>query len=376
MRRDLICKTAVFVIALLILLTSVPSTTISGKSNMYIPEQTDDTVEISVNFPGLKGVKNYTIRITREKYEELCRVFNNTMKALQNAETEREACEIFNETILKLREIGIISPAIDIARLQKMVTGNYLRYMHQDRILKIMKKLNLTEKSDNVLCLVCGAASNTFKMGFSNRIYDMLVRMPSFLIALMLYMLAEISSESESPLLFSLSTLSYALSIPFFILFLIPLSGPVSLLGTICLGCDWGNVFVPFGHTRRYPSQGFLWTKGQKGTKIWNGKFYGNYSSWRMLSLYFPLLWLSMLMEMLSESVSSPSLEELFYVLSVLLLLYPAILYGPLLALFGDPYPGILGFTGIYISVPLDFPGHYGPSFFLGHAISVSIKEV
>ena len=342
---------------------------------MHTPEQTDDTVKISVNFPGLKGVKNYTIRITTERYEELCRVFNNTMKALQNAETEREACEIFNETILKLREIGIISPAIDIARLQKMVTGNYLRDIHQDRILKIMEKQNLTEKSDNVLCLVCGAASNTFKMDFSNRIYDMLVRMPSFLIALMLYMLAEISSESESPLLFSLSTLSYALSIPFFILFLIPLSGPVSLLGTICLGCDWGNVFVPFGHTRRYPSQGFLWTKGQKGVKTWDGKFYGNYS-WGVLISYFPLLWFSMLMDMLSESVSSAPLEELFYVLSVLLLLYPAILYYPPLALFGDPHPGIAGFTGIYISVSLDFPGHYGPSFFLGHAISVSIKEV
>jgi len=375
MRKGLICKTAVFAIALLILLTSVPSTTISGKSNMHTPEQFDDTVEISVNFPGLKGVKNYTIRITREKYEELCRVFNNTMKALQNAETEREACEIFNETILKLREIGIISPAIDIARLQKMVTGNYLRDIHQDRILKIMEKLNLTEKSDNVLCLVCGAASNTFKMDFSNRIYDMLVRMPSFLIALMLYMLAEISSESESPLLFSLSTLSYALSIPFFILFLIPLSGPVSLLGTICLGCDWGNVFVPFGHTRRYPSQGFLWTKGQKGVKTWDGKFYGNYS-WGVLISYFPLLWFSMLMDMLSESVSSAPLEELFYVLSMLLSLYPLILYAPPILVFGDPYPGIAGFSGIYISVPLDFPGHYGPSFFVGHAIGVSIKEV
>ena len=200
-------------------------------------------MKISVNFPGLKSVKNYTMRITREKYEELCRVFNNTMKALQNAETEREACEIFNETILKLREIGIISPVIDIARLQKMVTGSYLRDIHQDRILKIMEKLNLTEKSDNVLCLVCGAASNTFKMDFSNRIYDMLVRMPSFLIALMLYML-----------------------------------------------------------------------------------------------------------------------------------LYPAILYYPPLALFGDLHPGIVGFTGIYISVPLDFPGHYGPSFFLGHALGVAIK--
>ncbi len=374
MRKGLIYKTAVFVIALLILLTYTPSVTISGKSNTLASEQPDDTVKISVDFPGLKGVKNYTIRITTEKYEELCRVFNNTMKALQNAETEREACEIFNETILRLREIGIISPAIDITRLQKIVTGNYLRDTRWDRMLKIMEKLNLTEKSDNVLCLVCGAASNTFKMDFSNRIYDILVRMPSFLIALTLYMVAEITSESESPILFSLSTLSYALSIPFFMLFLIPLSGPVSLLGTICLGYEWSNVFVPFGHTHRYPSQGFLWTKGQKGTKIWNGKFYGNYS-WGMLSLYFPLLCLSMLMEIVSESISSPCLKELFYLLSVLLLLYPAILYYPPLALLGDPYPGVLGFTGIYISVPLNFSGHYGSSFFLGHAICISIKE-
>ena len=326
MRKGLVYKTAVFAIASLILLTSVPSTTISGKSNVLASEQPDDTVEISVNFPGLNGVKNYTIRITTEKYEELCRVFNDTMKALQNAETEREACEIFNETVLKFREIGIISPAVDITRLQKMVTGNYLRDTHRDRILKIMEKLNLTEKSDNVLCLVCGAASNTFKMDFSNRIYDILVRIPSAIICMLLFNIFWVIPYPEPcpDLIEFLFDFLDFLSFLFFELLIYPISGPVSLLGTICFGSK-----SYYGHsTIGSPSYGFLWTKGVKGTKIWNGTFYGNYP----LDVTLPYFPLACLAELASVALSETNLE-------------------------GQP-------------------SYYGSHFFLGHAIGVSIKEV
>ena len=108
MRNTSICKVAAIITALLVVLSTASVSAVSRDSESPLSCQSTDKVEVRVVLPGLEGAKDYTVKLTKENYKELCRIFNDTLEALQNAKTDGEAYDIFNETIIKLREIGVI----------------------------------------------------------------------------------------------------------------------------------------------------------------------------------------------------------------------------------------------------------------------------
>ena len=267
MKRVYTYKINGVLIALLILLASILPTAVSGKNGRHSSNQSDNLVEISVKFPGMERMQSYNLKITREKYREVQRIFNDTLKSLMEVETDKEVHEIFKETIIKLRDIGIISQTINITKVEEIVTGGYLNPTHQFHLVEMMENLNLTSKFDNILCFICGEATHTFKMDFSNRVYDLLVRIPVYFMNLLLTIFIELFPDNLADLLESFQYLLSGVQV-------FPLSSPISFVGTIYFGSKWYNPLDPHQwDTRKYPSKGSVWTMGIKGIKTWNGTF-------------------------------------------------------------------------------------------------------
>ncbi len=354
-------------IVLLILLASILPTAVSGKNESRFLDQSDNLVEISVRFSGIEEMQSYNLKITREKYREIQRIFNDTLKSLMEAETDKEVHKIFKETIIKLKDIGIISRTTNISRLEEIVTGGYLNYTQQFHLVKTIENSNLTSKFDNIQCLICGEATYTFKMDFSNRVYDLLVRIPLYLITLLLDLFIDLYLDNITNLL---KPLQY---IPFDVQRVerLPLSAPISFVGTIYFGSRQYNPLDPHSHDSwEHPSRGSIWTMGGKGIKTWNGTFVGD-SPIDPFSLYFPLAALLLLLETVAERRDMPQLTNLSTMLNLPIMLYILAFYFlPLWVFYGFPYPGVIGFTGLYIGVPFD-----GTTFFIGHALGVAIKE-
>ena len=78
MKRAYTYKINGVLIALLILLASILPTAVSGKNGRHSSNQSDNLVEISVKFPGMERMQSYNLKITREKYREVQRIFNDT----------------------------------------------------------------------------------------------------------------------------------------------------------------------------------------------------------------------------------------------------------------------------------------------------------
>lgn len=364
MKRIHLYKINGVIIALLILLASIPPIAISEEKGKCFSNPPDNLIEISVEFLGIEGMQRYDLKITEEKYREIQKIFNDTLKSLMKVETNEDAYEIFKETIMKLRDIGIISQTINITKVEEIVTGGYLNPTHQLHLVEMMENLNLTSKFDNILCFICGEATHTFKMDFSNRVYDLLVRIPVYFMNLLLTIFIELFPDNLADLLESFQYLLSGVQV-------FPLSSPISFVGTIYFGSKWYNPYDPHQwDTRKYPSKGSVWTMGIKGIKTWNGTFFGN-SPIDPFFLYFPLLNLLSLLETVAETGSLPLLTDLLTALSLPMMLYVLGFYLlPFWIFYGFPYPGAIGFTGLYIGIPFD-----GPTFFIGHTLGVAIKE-
>lgn len=368
LKNRVVYRLMVHLVFTLIILSILPSAVVNSEKR----SQTDskDVVEISILFPGFgKEFGNRTLKISKEKYVKLGEIFNVTLESLEKAETDEEICRIFNETIVKLKDMGILS-GIDIKRLQRLVINRYLKSKKYTQFLeKLSKKFNISDKVDNLFCLICGRAdaNRSFDIDLLSRIYDFGVRLPISITALVVAMLLRMLLPSSDSLE---NLLDFLCWIPIGISF-IHLQSPLPVFGALYLGAEEIIIYDPNGKTYLRPAHGHVWTKGLKGVKVWDGTFYGNFSI--LFYPYYPILSYSLLLiEYLQEKM--PQYSDILNKLSISLLLlrFPILIF--MYSIFlnfrwcVDWLPAALGYNGIFIKVPSSY------SFFIGYAHAVSIK--
>ncbi len=352
----------------LIVLSMLPSAIVGSERKLHVDSK--DTVEISISFSGFgKEFGNRTLEISEEKYVKLEKIFNATLESLEKAETDEEVCRIFNETIVKLKEMGFLS-GINVKKLQRLIAGKYLENKKYAELLeKMNKKFNTLDKIDNLFCLICGRvdANRSFDIDLLSRIYDLGVRLPISITALVVAMLLRIllpSSDSLENFLEFLCWIPIGIS-------LIHLQSPLPVFGALYLGAEEIIIYDPNGKTFLRPAHGHVWTKGLKGVKVWDGAFYGNFSI--LFYPYYPILSYSLLLiKYLQEKM--PQYSDILNKLSIplLLLRFPILIF--MYSIFSNFrwcvnwLPAALGYNGIFIKVSSSY------SFFIGYAHAVSIE--
>ncbi len=116
-----------------------------------------ELVEITTEVCGLNGGK-HTVKLTREKSEEVDALFDSIKSRLDKVETREEAEEIFNEAVIELDKYGLLG-GLSVEQAQRLVTGGY----QDSRVMKISERIfsRLQKNNSNYLCLIAGATNGT-----------------------------------------------------------------------------------------------------------------------------------------------------------------------------------------------------------------------
>ena len=277
----------------------------------------NDLVEVTSQACGIQGFGNTTVKLTKEQYQNLEQYLVDFRARLNQTTTREEAVPLFKDAIVELNKYGLLSHGMSVEKAQNLVIGS----CQNPRFLNnLQKKLSDTNYNDyeNYYCLVTGHTTVTITRGpiltimsFSaDHIYryllDLLREHPNRLTALFV----NVVILCLTPFFFSLEIANSLSNLC-----------PIVFLSTIGIGC-WspmgpGGIAMPWF----YPAMGWLYTNGLNGVKNWSGNMSGNASS------------------------NGDRISLRIY----------------------DFYPGILGFSGLKITLP------FGNSFYLGGALKVKI---
>jgi len=323
--------TSVSMVILILLSVSVPVIGVEDQKNVQddVPISAQNiTIQLLTPF----GVENFTVEVSGEDIQNLNKIINETEWKLKNASSTSEVKKIFNETVEKLADYGFL-PRHRIKEIQSLVTGEN-RFFHL--IQPIVNKSQLFEMSDNLMCLVCGRMTETLTLPLIRFLISTPIRILLFFPGYTLSMIfcnlgyyTNLSIASWIGIFFEVVTALVALypSIAFQLL-------PLPYLGTIV---SIGSEFIEFEIPSVVPSEGWLFTSGLEGIKMWNGSFIGGYGHRDVL------------------------IQLAFF------------LQYPLYTLFNPPYIGIIGFFGL--SIPIYTSLLETDHFYLGYALGVSIEE-
>jgi len=243
-----------------------------------------ELVEITTEVCGLNGGKQ-TVELTQEEAAEVEALFDSIRAQLNETETREEAEEVFKEAVVELDKYGLLG-GLSIEQAQKLVTGGY----QNSRVIKALEKLygrnqDSLDDDANVLCLIAGNTSETIILGPST-IFRILINIPIVILitlpaALICYILDICSG-----------LLNFLFGVGYFLYIIADFFGDIAFwfallsLASHVVGFPFAELggFISFGHRvnhiaggywNYYPANGWIFTSGLYGTKLWNGKFYG-----------------------------------------------------------------------------------------------------
>jgi len=160
---------------LVIAITIVPSVNVS-----VAKAATDnELVEVTTKMCGIKGFRDYTVKLTKQQYYEVQQLTDGIKERLDNATTRDESVAICNEAIVKLNTYGLLPKGMSVERAQKLISSsdnyqNYLGFLN-----KLFKKNQLSFEDNENWCCVFASRSNCvlvlnslYRLFF--RIYDSL----------------------------------------------------------------------------------------------------------------------------------------------------------------------------------------------------------
>lgn len=228
------------IIILFLGLAIAPST----NANVISCSAESDLIEITTEICGLDSIKPYTIKITKEKAEQLEALFDTIRKQLSTVGTREETIELFTEAVEELDKLGLLPESLSNEDAQRLVCDLPIKV----RNVRHQYIKGLSDVDGNLLCHIAGNATYAY---FGN-VLD------AFLNSNLLGNFIEIFA-----ILFSL-TITFIRKV---ILTILQLEKPMMIsFGTI-KKCGYGYVLVP--------SEGWIWTNGVFGVKNWTGKFTG-----------------------------------------------------------------------------------------------------
>lgn len=276
-------------------------------------------VEITTQACGIQGYPDTPVKLTREQYWNLEQYLVEFRARLNQTSTRKEAIPIFKEAIVELNKYGLLPKGMNVKQAQRLILGgnqNPRFYQALDMIQNLYR-----EKADdfeNYFCLIAGHTTVTITRGpiltilslsFNNFYRDLQDWLSGY-------------DNRLTMLFFSVVTLFL---LPFYISLGIANSlsnlCPIMFLSTVGLSC-WSpmgpdGIAIPWV----YLATGWLHTNGLNGVKNWSGSILGNLSDDDRINL---------------------GMYEF--------------------------YPGVLGFSGIKITLP------FSNSFYIGYALKVKIK--
>ncbi len=210
----------------------------------------NELVEFTTEVCGLYGRKQ-TVKLTQEEAEEVEALFESIRERLNATETREEAVEIFNKAIVDLDKYGLLG-GLSVEQTQKIFKVYNAVQRHIDT--------SVSSENENAFCMIAGRITDSLIFGPVTRLLPRLLEIIFYIYDYNEFLFA-ILFLIWFYLYFALDS-AFMSGYPFF---------PLRVGSTITVGHYWE--FWLEGGT--IPSDGWIWTIGLKGIKIWIGEFIG-----------------------------------------------------------------------------------------------------
>jgi len=83
----------------------------------------DDLVEITTQACGIKGYGDTTVKLTRERANEIDLLFESINSKLNNATSREESIHIYLDAIIELDKYGLLPKGMSVEQAQRLATG-------------------------------------------------------------------------------------------------------------------------------------------------------------------------------------------------------------------------------------------------------------
>jgi len=218
--------------------------------NVVKASNDNDLVEVTTQACGLDSIRNHTVKLTQEQYQNLQQSLAEFKERVYQTTSREEVNEVFNEFIVELHSYGLLG-RLSIKQAQYLVTGLFSQYsIHGE------------------------AKGNTYFLG-------PLARIP-----------AKIASFRTGGLITIFACLLGVLVIPPSLFFATYINQK-QILSNIFYGYHYYDITDHEGHGWELPASGSVWITSPDGNKSWNGTFYGAiFTILQYLSIGFEYLFL------------------------------------------------------------------------------------
>ncbi|MCK5030916.1 MAG: hypothetical protein KAR64_05575 [Thermoplasmatales archaeon] len=238
----------------------------------------NEPVELTVEIFGIEGVKQQTVKLSREEIFKVEGIFNDLRNKLNVSITREETIRLFNETVLSLHEYGLLPSDIDIIETRQVVTGMFHDKPSVSSFNNLFSKhQEVFDENHNYLCLIAGKTNRTIIPGnlfTANYLSALTFASLSYLCYINGLTFLESIFDILLSTFFIPTSLLFIMSVIF--------SLPLSIGGFVTFGYRTSDP----AQNHYYPSQGWVWTNGLNGIKDWNDTFVGDV--WFINSYYPP----------------------------------------------------------------------------------------
>jgi hypothetical protein len=208
--------------------------------NSSVVKPSDDLVEVTSQACGIQGFGNTTVKLTKERYQNLEQYLVDFRARLNQTTTRGEAVPLFKEAVVELNRYGLLPKGMSVEKVQRLVLNGHQNPQYL-RVLGERKSLFYGRSTyENSHCLIAGYTTNTASNG------PIACIVSNFLIN---------HNIIEIGIIGFLSNINP-----------IQISSVIGLCG-VSHGPGYGYYY--------HPAIGWIYTNGDHGIGNWNGSFYG-----------------------------------------------------------------------------------------------------
>jgi hypothetical protein len=120
-------------------------------NNFVVKASNDnDLVEVTSQACGIKGYGDTTVKLTREQYAEVVKLFDDIEMKLKTVKTREEAISIYNNAVVELDTHGLLPKGMNVQQAQRLMTMGY----QKDHVITLLKKFSSKSKIINLFCIL------------------------------------------------------------------------------------------------------------------------------------------------------------------------------------------------------------------------------
>ena len=250
--------------------------------------------EITIQFCEADSIYNHTVLLTAEQTEDLENIIDALKNELESIDSSVDADLIYKNALVSLNEFGLFPENISIEYAQRLVTDKEQSPLIKKVFEKYSKKKKSNNENENILCLILGDSNRTT---FAGSVPILSLIHYVLIINRINRILDWVSSTSKIGELLSnifkeLFREIYQLRL-YFWLFLATSINLLPLKIGALIGYGFPN-FDPFSYDE-YPAEGWVYTLGASGKKIWSGSFSGlviGFTGIKIIRDYFDFFYL------------------------------------------------------------------------------------